>query len=133
MPVSAYSVKLSLDQLKRALSFTTDVKTPYTDKHEKKYGIPTLEELGYDTASLSEEKFPGGEQEALKRLDEHMKRTVLWFHKVYFFFFFFFLGLGLQHHLKPSTETNTNFRSGKSSSSYHGYSVAGETRFYYIV
>lgn len=53
-----------------------DVKTPHSEDHEKKYGIPTLEELGQDTAALGEEKFPGGEQEALRRLDEHMKRTV---------------------------------------------------------
>lgn len=41
------------------------------------YGIPTLEDLGHDPAGLSEEKFPGGEQEALRRLEKHMERTVL--------------------------------------------------------
>ncbi|KAM4602656.1 cryptochrome circadian regulator 5 [Polymixia lowei] len=51
------------------------VKTPHSENHEDKYGIPTLEELGQDTESLGEELFPGGEQEALRRLDEHMKRT----------------------------------------------------------
>uniref|UniRef100_A0A3Q1J0D1 Photolyase/cryptochrome alpha/beta domain-containing protein n=1 Tax=Anabas testudineus TaxID=64144 RepID=A0A3Q1J0D1_ANATE len=51
------------------------VKTPRLEKHEKKYGIPSLEELGHDTTALTEELFPGGEQEALRRLDEHMKRT----------------------------------------------------------
>ncbi|KAI3377744.1 hypothetical protein L3Q82_008889, partial [Scortum barcoo] len=51
-----------------------DVKTPCSEKHEKKCGMPTLEELGHDTAAFGEEKFPGGEQEALRRLDEHMKR-----------------------------------------------------------
>lgn len=38
--------------------------------------MPTLEELGHDDVAVGEEPFPGGEQEALKRLDEHMKRTV---------------------------------------------------------
>ncbi|XP_067346218.1 cryptochrome circadian regulator 5 isoform X3 [Channa argus] len=52
-----------------------DVTTPCSEQHEQTYGIPTLEELGRDTAALGEELFPGGEQEALRRLDEHMKRT----------------------------------------------------------
>ncbi|XP_029000458.1 cryptochrome circadian regulator 5 [Betta splendens] len=52
-----------------------DVKTPCSENHEGKYGIPTLEELGHNTASLPEELFPGGEQEALRRLDEHMRRA----------------------------------------------------------
>lgn len=38
--------------------------------------IPSLEELGLDITSLGKELFPGGEQEALRRLDEHMKKTV---------------------------------------------------------
>ncbi|XP_078108181.1 cryptochrome circadian regulator 5 [Sander vitreus] len=56
---------------------TKDVKTPCSENDEelKKYGIPTLEELGQDTAALGQEQFPGGEQEALRRLDEHMQRT----------------------------------------------------------
>ncbi|XP_061600844.1 cryptochrome circadian regulator 5 [Cololabis saira] len=52
-----------------------DVKTPCSGKDEEQYGIPSLEELGLDTTSLGEEMFPGGEQEALERLDEHMKKT----------------------------------------------------------
>ncbi|XP_029952200.1 cryptochrome circadian regulator 5 [Salarias fasciatus] len=52
-----------------------DVKTPCSEKHDEKYGIPTLEDVGVDDTSLSEELFPGGEQEALRRLDEHMSRT----------------------------------------------------------
>lgn len=52
------------------------MKTPYSENHEKEYGIPTLDELGQDVTVCGEELFPGGEQEALRRLDEHMKRTV---------------------------------------------------------
>uniref|UniRef100_A0A3Q2T7S1 Cryptochrome circadian regulator 5 n=1 Tax=Fundulus heteroclitus TaxID=8078 RepID=A0A3Q2T7S1_FUNHE len=52
-----------------------DVETHCSEENEKKYGIPTAEELGLDLTSLGEELFPGGEQEALRRLDEHMKRT----------------------------------------------------------
>ncbi|MEQ2161164.1 hypothetical protein GOODEAATRI_007029 [Goodea atripinnis] len=53
-----------------------DVKTPCSEKFEEKYGIPTPEELGLESTSLGEELFPGGEQEALRRLDEHMKKAV---------------------------------------------------------
>uniref|UniRef100_A0A3P8VUX5 Cryptochrome circadian regulator 5 n=1 Tax=Cynoglossus semilaevis TaxID=244447 RepID=A0A3P8VUX5_CYNSE len=52
-----------------------EIKTPYTENHEEEYGIPPLGELCEDTAAPGEEKFPGGEEEALRRLDEHMKRT----------------------------------------------------------
>ncbi|XP_008403715.1 cryptochrome circadian regulator 5 isoform X2 [Poecilia reticulata] len=52
-----------------------DVKTPRSQKYEDEYRIPTLEELQLDSQFLGEELFPGGEQEALRRLDEHMKRT----------------------------------------------------------
>uniref|UniRef100_A0A8C6V081 Cryptochrome circadian regulator 5 n=1 Tax=Neogobius melanostomus TaxID=47308 RepID=A0A8C6V081_9GOBI len=51
-----------------------DVSCP-SSKDEEKYGIPTLDELGHDISSLTEELFPGGEEEALRRLDEHMKRS----------------------------------------------------------
>jgi len=52
------------------------LKTPCClETHEEKYGIPTLEELGQDPDSLGEELYPGGEQEALRRLDEHMNRA----------------------------------------------------------
>lgn len=53
------------------------MSTPHSEGHEKKYGIPTLEDLGHDPAGLPEERFPGGEPEALRRLEEHMKRAVL--------------------------------------------------------
>ncbi|CAL8350302.1 unnamed protein product [Merluccius merluccius] len=50
-----------------------DVRTPCLESHE--YELPTLEELGHDLAGLQEVLFPGGEQEALRRLEEHMQRT----------------------------------------------------------
>lgn len=52
------------------------VTTPHSDDSENNYGIPRLEDLGHDVSALGEEPFPGGEQEALRRLDEHMKRKV---------------------------------------------------------
>lgn len=54
-----------------------DVKTPCSEKHEENYGISTLEKLYQDPESLTEELFPGGEQKALRRLDQHMARKVL--------------------------------------------------------
>ncbi|KAM6970397.1 cryptochrome circadian regulator 5 [Aplochiton taeniatus] len=51
-----------------------DIRTPCIEEHEN-YGIPTLEDLGQDPESVGDEPFPGGEVEALRRLDEHMKRT----------------------------------------------------------
>ncbi|XP_051973159.1 cryptochrome circadian regulator 5 isoform X2 [Xyrauchen texanus] len=51
------------------------VSTPFSKNHEEEFGIPTLEDLGLDTSSLGPNLFPGGEQEALRRLDEHMQRT----------------------------------------------------------
>lgn len=65
------------------------VSTPSSEDHEEEFGIPTLEDLGLDTSSLGQELFPGGEQEALRRLDEHMQRTVHTFIYIYFYFYTF--------------------------------------------
>ncbi|XP_030647938.1 cryptochrome circadian regulator 5 [Chanos chanos] len=51
------------------------VNTPYSEKDDKKYGIPTLDELCQDADFAGPENFPGGEQEALRRLDKHLERT----------------------------------------------------------
>lgn len=40
-------------------------RTPITDDHDEKYGIPTLEELGFDTDGLKAPVWIGGETEAL--------------------------------------------------------------------
>lgn len=52
------------------------MKAVSSGKHGKEHELPTLAELGHDTTDVLEEKFPGGEQEALRRLDEHMQKTV---------------------------------------------------------
>ena len=58
---------------------TSDVKTPCLESHdEEQYGLPSLEELGHDLSCLQEALFPGGEVEALRRLEESMQRTVRW-------------------------------------------------------
>lgn len=51
-----------------------DVTSPAW-KDEEKCDVPMLDELGHDLSSLTEELFPGGEVEALRRLNEHMKRS----------------------------------------------------------
>ncbi|XP_069804452.1 cryptochrome-1-like isoform X1 [Dendropsophus ebraccatus] len=52
-----------------------DCRTPWKTSYDKVYGIPTLEELGQDPVKLGPHLYPGGESEALQRLDLHMKRT----------------------------------------------------------
>ncbi|CAM5171923.1 unnamed protein product [Eretmochelys imbricata] len=52
-----------------------DCCTPCKDNHDAEYGIPTLEELGQDPEQAGPRLYPGGESEALCRLDLHMNRT----------------------------------------------------------
>jgi len=48
--------------------------TPLTDDHDEKYGVPTLEELGFDCENLKPPVWTGGETEALSRLERHLER-----------------------------------------------------------
>ncbi|KAK6482689.1 cryptochrome-1-like isoform X4 [Huso huso] len=49
--------------------------TPVSDDHDDKFGVPSLEELGFDTEGLpSSAVWPGGETEALTRLERHLER-----------------------------------------------------------
>ncbi|KAL6036206.1 hypothetical protein STEG23_023942, partial [Scotinomys teguina] len=61
-----------------AETITSDVigkcMTPLCDDHDEKYGVPSLEELGFDTDGLSSAVWPGGETEALTRLERHLER-----------------------------------------------------------
>ncbi|XP_076857223.1 cryptochrome circadian regulator 3b [Brachyhypopomus gauderio] len=47
-------------------------RTPISDNHQKKYGVPALEELGFDTEGLVPAVWPGGESEALSRIEKHL-------------------------------------------------------------
>lgn len=40
-------------------------QTPISGEHEERYGVPTLEELGFDTEGLKPPVWIGGETEAL--------------------------------------------------------------------
>ncbi|XP_052123942.1 cryptochrome-1 isoform X2 [Frankliniella occidentalis] len=51
-----------------------DCYTPIEDDHDEKYGVPTLEELGFDTEGLKPAVWLGGETEALARLEHHLER-----------------------------------------------------------
>ncbi|KAM9854250.1 cryptochrome-1b [Aulostomus maculatus] len=48
--------------------------TPITDDHDDKFGVPSLEELGFETEGLTTAVWPGGETEALLRLERHLER-----------------------------------------------------------
>ncbi|CAH1982961.1 unnamed protein product [Acanthoscelides obtectus] len=48
--------------------------TPINEDHDDKYGVPTLEELGFDTEGLSPPVWQGGESESLARLERHLER-----------------------------------------------------------
>ncbi|XP_046881742.1 cryptochrome circadian regulator 3b [Hypomesus transpacificus] len=46
--------------------------TPVTKDHRDKYGVPLLEELGFDTEDLLPAVWPGGETEALVRIEKQL-------------------------------------------------------------
>ncbi|XP_043255405.1 cryptochrome-1-like [Colletes gigas] len=48
--------------------------TPLKEDHDDHYGVPTLEELGFDTEGLRPPVWVGGESEALARLGRHLER-----------------------------------------------------------
>ncbi|XP_032416101.1 cryptochrome-1-like isoform X3 [Xiphophorus hellerii] len=48
--------------------------TPVSEDHGEKYGVPSLEELGFDTEGLPSAVWPGGETEALTRIERHLER-----------------------------------------------------------
>jgi cryptochrome len=48
--------------------------TPISDDHDDLWSVPTLSELGFDTDHVPPPKWPGGETEALNRLDRHLER-----------------------------------------------------------
>lgn len=50
------------------------IYTPISEDHDEKYGVPTLEELGFDTDGLIPPVWVGGEKEALARLERHLER-----------------------------------------------------------
>ncbi|CAJ1057134.1 hypothetical protein INR49_030121 [Xyrichtys novacula] len=47
---------------------------PIRDDHDDKFGVPTLEELGFETEGLGSAVWQGGETEALKRLEQHLEK-----------------------------------------------------------
>uniref|UniRef100_A0A8C1TA63 Cryptochrome circadian regulator 3b n=1 Tax=Cyprinus carpio TaxID=7962 RepID=A0A8C1TA63_CYPCA len=49
-----------------------DCVTPVSGNHRERYGVPLLEELGFDTESLAPAVWPGGESEALMRLERQL-------------------------------------------------------------
>ncbi|XP_023245061.1 cryptochrome-1-like [Copidosoma floridanum] len=48
--------------------------TPLTHNHDDFFGVPSLEELSFDTEGLTAPVWVGGESEALTRLERHLER-----------------------------------------------------------
>ncbi|KAG1937016.1 cryptochrome-1 [Pimephales promelas] len=48
--------------------------TLISEDHDYKFCVPSLEELGFETEGLSTAVWPGGETEALTRLERHLER-----------------------------------------------------------
>ncbi|ODN04604.1 Cryptochrome-1 [Orchesella cincta] len=57
-----------------SLDFMKNSYTPVNINHDDKYGVPSLEELGFDTDNLRDPCWRGGEMEALARLERHLER-----------------------------------------------------------
>lgn len=53
---------------------TLKATTPIADDHNDRFGVPTLEELGFETEDLEAPVWIGGESEALSRLERHLER-----------------------------------------------------------
>lgn len=47
--------------------------TPLSDDHDARYGVPALSDLGFRRHSQANTKWPGGETEALLRLERHLQ------------------------------------------------------------
>ncbi|XP_059155521.1 cryptochrome-2-like [Physella acuta] len=50
-------------------------KTPIGSTHDADYGVPSLSDLGKSEADCGPVLYPGGETEALNRMDLHLKKT----------------------------------------------------------
>ncbi|XP_021706475.1 cryptochrome-1, partial [Aedes aegypti] len=56
------------------LDTIANATTPQYEDHDDKYGVPTLEELGFETEGLKPLIWVRGETEALARLERHLER-----------------------------------------------------------
>lgn len=63
-------------QAEAAISIQTlnGATTPVSSNHDDRFGVPTLDELGFETDDLKPPVWVGGESEALARLDRHLER-----------------------------------------------------------
>ena len=59
-------------------------RTPISDTHNKEFGVPTLEDLGVCMTDLGPNLYPGGETEALERMERHLKKVVKKLHDLNF-------------------------------------------------
>ncbi|XP_034541453.1 cryptochrome-1b [Notolabrus celidotus] len=66
-PVEPPAETITLDTIRNCA-------TPISHNHNDKFGVPTLEELGFETEGLSPAVWQGGETEALIRLERHLEK-----------------------------------------------------------
>ena len=52
------------------------ISSPIGDDHDQQYGVPTISDLGFPYVSTASSKWPGGETEALLRLERHLQHKV---------------------------------------------------------
>ncbi|XP_076471621.1 cryptochrome-1-like [Babylonia areolata] len=52
-----------------------DCETPVADDHEDRYGVPSLADLGKEETECGPRLYPGGETEAVERMERHLKKT----------------------------------------------------------
>ncbi|KAG8176361.1 hypothetical protein JTE90_020759 [Oedothorax gibbosus] len=64
----------SVEALEKLMSEKKLNTPPIEDTHDVEYGVPTLEELGVNESQLNPCKYPGGETEALKRLQKYLPK-----------------------------------------------------------
>lgn len=58
-------------------SLSIECKTKTEPDHDKKYGVPSLEDLGKSEKECGPLLFLGGETEALRRLESMMEKKVI--------------------------------------------------------
>ena len=60
----------------RAALSSIECQTKTEPDHDKKYGVPSLEELGKSPEDCGPLLFPGGETEALRRMESMIQKKV---------------------------------------------------------
>lgn len=57
--------------------YASGCSTPAGDVHDENYRVPSLADLGKKASECGPRLYPGGETEALERMERHLKKTVI--------------------------------------------------------